>query len=169
MCWGTRAFSSIGRVQPTRHGIFVSFHPKRIPNCHLFQSQPCVKRRQKSYPPKLLSGFFEGDVFTDSTTGFITIFFTTTWDNIFLETLFQASSPVANPTIFPNFSPEKSEPFFQGKISPLLRRGIEGNMPIITQLIEAKVQLGLRHAFCLGQQYTLLGGRKTITMLIRDL
>ena len=119
----------------------------------------------RNYFPDSLKVMF----FTDSTTGFITIFFTTTWDNIFLETLFQASSPVAHPTIFPNFSHEKSEPFFQGKFSHLLRRGIEGNMPIITQLIEAKVQLGLRHAFCLGVQYTLLGGRKTITMLIRDL
>lgn len=161
MCWGTRAFSSIGRVQPTRHGIFVSFHPKRIPNCHLFQSQPCVKRRQKSYPPKLLSGFFEGDVFHGFYHGIHHHFFHHPLGQYYFKNSFQASSPVANPTIFPNFSPEKSEPFFQGKISHLLRRGIEGNMPIITQLIEAKVPLVTAvYAFCLGVQYTLLGGRK---------
>ena len=119
-------------------------------------------RQTQSYPPKLLSGFFEGDVFTGFYHGIHHHFFITIWDNIILRTLSFCIESSRESHDFSEFFPfSKPEPFFQGKISHLRNsRGIEGNMPIITQLIEAKVQLAYCCVlpFCLGEQYTLLGG-----------
>ena len=69
-------------------------------NCHLFQNK---HPSNTILPSEITWIFFEGDVFTDSATGFITIFFTTLWDNIILRTLskHRVQSRIRNQRIFP--------------------------------------------------------------------